>query len=217
MPKKGKIKDKWKLKKWYSVITPEYFGGLEIGSTPADDSSKLIGRVMETTLYQITNDFSHQYMKLYFQIVSIKDSQAETIFKGHEYGREFLRSLIRRRCSKIDGIVDVTTKDGYRLRVYVLVITLSKISRSQETAIRKIIGQIATEKASNLTLGELAQEMVLGKLASDVYNEAKKISPLRHVGVRKSKLLTPLEEVIQRLNAQAQQAQEVQVQAQQSS
>jgi ribosomal protein S3AE len=32
--------------------------------------------------------------------------------------------------------------------------------------------------------------MVLGKMGSDVYNEAKKICPLRHVGVRKSKLLS---------------------------
>jgi len=30
----------------------------------------------------------------------------------------------------------------------------------------------------------------LGKMGSDVYNEAKKVCPLRHVGVRKSKLLS---------------------------
>jgi len=30
----------------------------------------------------------------------------------------------------------------------------------------------------------------LGKIASDIYNEAKKIAPLRHVGIRKSKLLS---------------------------
>jgi len=39
--------------------------------------------------------------------------------------------------------------------------------------------------------------MVLGKIASDIYNEAKKIAPLRHVGVRKSKLLNPLEQLLQ--------------------
>jgi ribosomal protein S3AE len=32
--------------------------------------------------------------------------------------------------------------------------------------------------------------MVLGKIASDIYNEAKKIAPLRHVGIRKSKVVT---------------------------
>jgi small subunit ribosomal protein S3Ae len=49
--------------------------------------------------------------------------------------------------------------------------------------------KIAEEKASALTFDQFVQEMVLGKIASDIYNEAKKIAPLRHVGVRKSKLL----------------------------
>jgi ribosomal protein S3AE len=31
--------------------------------------------------------------------------------------------------------------------------------------------------------------MVLGKIASDIYNESKLVAPLRHVGIRKSKLI----------------------------
>jgi small subunit ribosomal protein S3Ae len=52
--------------------------------------------------------------------------------------------------------------------------------------------RIIKEKASTLTLDQFAQEMVLGKIASDIYNEAKKIAPLRHIGIRKSKLVTQL-------------------------
>jgi small subunit ribosomal protein S3Ae len=52
--------------------------------------------------------------------------------------------------------------------------------------------KIIKEKASALTLDQFAQEIVLGKIASDMYNEAKKIAPLRHVGIRKSKLVTQL-------------------------
>jgi small subunit ribosomal protein S3Ae len=48
------------------------------------------------------------------------------------------------------------------------------------------------EKASALTMDALAQEIVLGKIASDIYNEAKKIAPLRHVGIRSSKVVTML-------------------------
>ena len=49
--------------------------------------------------------------------------------------------------------------------------------------------KITDEKARSLTYDQLCHEMVLGKIGSDVYNVAKKITPLRHVGVRKSKLL----------------------------
>lgn len=48
--------------------------------------------------------------------------------------------------------------------------------------------QVVDEKAAALKYEQLAQEAVLGKLGSDIYNLAKKIAPLRHVGVRKSKV-----------------------------
>jgi small subunit ribosomal protein S3Ae len=49
--------------------------------------------------------------------------------------------------------------------------------------------KIVEEKAGALTFDQFAQELVLGKIASDIYNEGKKIAPLRHVGIRKSKLI----------------------------
>jgi small subunit ribosomal protein S3Ae len=52
------------------------------------------------------------------------------------------------------------------------------------------MGKVVAEKASKLTYSQLCHEMVLGKMGSDVYNEAKKVCPLRHIGVRKSKLLS---------------------------
>ena len=62
------------------------------------------------------------------------------------------------------------------------------IKTSQEREIRSIMQKIVKDKAETLTFDQFVQELVLGKIASDIYNESKKISPLRHVGVRKSKL-----------------------------
>jgi small subunit ribosomal protein S3Ae len=144
---------------------------------------------VEATLYDITSDFSHQYLKMFFQISEIDGKTAHTVFKGHEYSRDYLRSLVRRRTTKVDGLFNLTTKDGYKLRVAVSVLTLSRIKTSQEQLIRKIMEKTAYEKAVALNLDSFVQEMVLGKIASDVYNEAKKVAPLRHVGIRKSKLV----------------------------
>jgi len=56
--------------------------------------------------------------------------------------------------------------------------------------------RVIEDKASEFNYEQLSQEMILGptpnlggKIGSDIYNEAKKITLLRHVGVRKSKLL----------------------------
>lgn len=189
MSPRRRVKDKWRGKSWYRVVSPPYFGNVELGSVPADETQKLIGRVVEATLYDITNDFAHQYLKMYFQITRIDGKTAQTMFKGHEYSRDYLRSLVRRRTTRVDGIFNVTTKDGYTLRISICAFTLARIKTSQEYEIRKIMQKIAEEKASALTFDQFVQEMVLGKIASDIYNEAKKIAPLRHVGVRKSKLL----------------------------
>jgi small subunit ribosomal protein S3Ae len=187
--RRSRIKDKWRDKKWYKIVSPPYFGGVELGAVPVDDPSKLIGRIVDGTLYDITNDFAHQYLKLYFRVKDVEGKTAHTVFKGHEYSRDYLRSLVRRRTTRVDGIFNVITKDGYGLMLAVSVFTLSRIKTSQEQEIRTIMSQIVKEKATVLTFDQFVQELVLGKIASDIYNEAKKISPLRHVGVRKSKLL----------------------------
>ena len=188
--KTKRVRDKWRGKAWYMVLSPPYFGSVELGSVPAEEPDKLIGRVVDSTLYDITNDFAHQYLKMRFQIAEVEGKNAKTMFKGHEYSRDYLRSLVRRRTTKVDGLFGVTTKDGFTLRVAVSAFTLSRIKTSQERVVRGIMNRIVKEKASALTMDQFAQEMVLGKIASDIYNEAKKIAPLRHVGIRGSKVLT---------------------------
>jgi small subunit ribosomal protein S3Ae len=196
--KTKRIRDKWRGKAWHTIIAPSFFGNIELGTVPAEEESKLIGRVIEATLYDITGDFSHMYLKLFFQINEFEGKTAKTQFKGHEYSRDYLRSLVRRRTTKVDGLLNLTTKDGYKLRIAVSALTLSRIKTSQEKLIRSIMERIVKEKSAALSLDQFVQEMVLGKIASDIYNEAKKVAPLRHVGVRKSKLVgQPVKTLVQ--------------------
>ena len=183
------IRDKWRGKGWYMVVAPSYFGNVELGAIPAEEPEQLIGRVVEATLYDITADFSHHFLKMFFQVNEVDAKTAKTLFKGHEYSRDYLRSLVRRRTTKVDSLINLTTKDGFKLRIAVSALTLSRIKTSQEKIIRRIMEKTIQEKANALSLDQFVQEMVLGKIASDIYNQAKEVAPLRHVGIRKSKLL----------------------------
>lgn len=185
-----KVRDKWRLKEWYDVYSPPYFGENVVASIPCEIPAAVIGRVVETTLYDITNDFAHQSIKLYFLVVNTKDHRADTIMKSHEYATDYLRSLVRRGSTRMDGIFNATTRDQFATRVSVVAFTRDRINASQEHAVRQIMRQVVDEKATALNYDQLSQEAVLGKLGSDIYNLAKKIAPLRHVGVRKSKLLS---------------------------
>jgi len=190
MSSRGRARDKWRMKKWYTVLASSAFGNVEIGKIPADDPSKLYGRVIETSLSDLTGDFSLLHVKLYFQIIDVEGDVAKTVFKGHDLTRDYLRSLIRRGSSRVDGIFKVTTKDGYTLRVSATALTRHRAKTSQERAIRRIMKEIIEAKAQQLSFDEFVQQAVLGKIASEIYNEAKKIYPLRKVEVRKSKLLS---------------------------
>jgi small subunit ribosomal protein S3Ae len=193
LPKRvsGKVRDKWKLKRWVTVLASPSFGNAPIGKVPITDVEKPAGRVVETTLYDILKqDPQHYSFKLYFQIDRIDGDTAYTVLKGHEFSREYLRSLIRRGSSMSDLVKDYKTKDGYVCRVYTIALSQGRMNTSKKHEIRMIMDKIIGERAATLTYDQFVQETVLQKLASDVYNEAKKVTRLRHVGVRKTKLIS---------------------------
>ncbi|MDA4131977.1 MAG: 30S ribosomal protein S3ae [Thaumarchaeota archaeon] len=187
----GKVKDKWKAKQWVTVLASPSFGNAPIGRVPLTDVEKPQGRVVETTLYDILKqDPQHYSFKLYFQIDRVDGETAYTVLKGHEYSREYLRSLMRRGSSMSDFIKDYTTKDGYIVRVYCIALSQGRMNSSKKSAIRAVMDRTIAERAASLTYDQFVQETVLQKVASDVYNEAKKVTRLRHVGVRKIKLIS---------------------------
>lgn len=177
------------MKEWYDVYAPAYFGGKLIAAVPAGSEASMVRRTLEATLYDITGDFSQQHLKLYFQVTRVQGMDAETVFKGHEYTGDYLRSLVRRGSTRIDCIYNLTTKDGYNLRVSVVAFSILRVRKSQIESVRQVMRRVLQEKAAALAFDQFVQEAVLGKIASDIYNEAKQIIPLRHTGVRKSKLL----------------------------
>ncbi|UXD21501.1 30S ribosomal protein S3 [Ignicoccus pacificus DSM 13166] len=184
-------KDRWRIKKWYNIVTPEVFNNVIVGQTPADEPWKLIGRVLDTTLYDITGDFTYVHVHVYLQVIDVdeKNLQVFTRFKGHELARDYIRSLTRRKSSKVEGIFDVWTKDGYGLRLTIDTFTAYRCQTSQKKAIRKIQKEVVEELVPQMTLNELINAMLFGDLSEEISKRARKIYPIRRTEIYKSKLL----------------------------
>ncbi|MDK2789501.1 MAG: small subunit ribosomal protein S3Ae [Methanothermococcus sp.] len=182
-------RDTWKTKVWYDIRTPQVFGGDVIGQTPSNDPSLLIGRVAEISLRDLTNDHTKHMVRMYFKIDGVSGNNATTQFVGHDTTREYLKSQIRRRRSKIDTVVDVRTKDGYKIRVKAIVLTAVRARDHHKTEIRKKMEEIIRTMAKESTFPEYVQAMLLGGLGSKIYGECKKMFPLRRVEVYKSEVL----------------------------
>jgi len=178
----------WKAKSWYNLVAPEMFGKANIGETVADVPEKLIGRVIEITLGELTNDLSKQNIKLLLKVDSVGGDSAYTKFTGHQLTQDYLRSLVKRQTSNIETNVSVKTKDNYTIRVKPSCFTIKRARANQVKAIRAIMNSVIINRAKELDMEQFVQEIVTGKLSASIYHDVKPVYPLRRVEVRKTEI-----------------------------
>ncbi len=200
--RKGRVKDKWREKRWITVNAPDSFNNVPIAYVPITDDENASGRVIEVTLYDILkgDPSQHQY-KIYFQIDKVDDDKASTIFKRFEYSKEFLRSLVRRGSSKINFIIDSKTKDGYIFRIKVIALTHRQLNTSRKHALRLIAREIINNTVPQMTIDQFVQATCYSKINSDIMAAFKKVIRVRHVGLEKVKLIRTAEKEIALLEA----------------
>lgn len=174
---------------WVPVYAPEAFGKVEVAEIATRDIEKINGRTVEISLYDITKEIEHQFIKLKLRIIKVENNKAYTTFIMHDMTRDYIRSIVRRGTSRVDLITDIQTKDGWTVRIYVIAVTIRRVSSSMKSRIRKVALQALNERVPQLTLDELVREMTLGKLASLVAEKVKKIYPCKKVEIRKSKVI----------------------------
>ena len=188
--RKGRIKDKWREKRWVNVSAPDAFNNVPIAYVPITDDENASGRVIEITLFDILkgDPSQHQY-KLYFQINKVDGENASTIFKRFEYSKEFLRSLVRRGSSKINFIIDIKTKDGYVFRMKIIALTHRPLNTSRKHALRIIARDVINKTVPEMTIDQFVQATVYSKINSDLMAAFKRVIKVRHVGLEKVKLI----------------------------
>ncbi len=200
--KTRKIKDKWKEKRWVTVLAPDSFNNVPVAYVPITSDKTAVGRVVEATLFDILkgDPSQHQY-KLFFQINKVTEEKATTVFKRYEYAKEFLRSLIRRGSSRINFVIDTKTKDGYVFRIKILTLSHRELNTSRKRALRLEAKKQIERIVPQMTIDEFVQAACYGKINSDIMAATKKIIRVRHVGLEKVKLLRTSEEEVALLQA----------------
>jgi small subunit ribosomal protein S3Ae len=190
------------------MIAPDMFNRVSVGETLADDPSKLIGRTTVVTLQDLTGDYSKGHVKLHFQIYEIKGSDALTRFIGHDMRNDYVLRLARRHRTKIDGVFDVKTKDGYLLRVKPLAIADKRIKTTQARELRKIIGQVVREFAEQHTFSEFVGAMLKDELSRAAAERCRAVYPLRRLEIRKSEVLS-IPRIVERVRDEVEEEAEV--------
>ncbi len=188
-PAARKVKDRWKAKEWYKIQAPMMFNQAVLGETPSSDATSLIGRTTEVTVNDLTGDFSKMHVKLKFRVNDVRGLEAHTIFIGQDLTSDYIRRLTRRKKTKTDHVIDVVTKDGYKVRVKPMSITDKRIQASQETAVRTLMTNELQKAALEMTISDLVKHIISGDLARMLSNVAKVIVPIKRVEIRKTEVL----------------------------
>lgn len=187
-PSARKVKDKWRAKEWYKVIAPDMFGGQQIAETVSADPSLLQGRVVSVALQDITGDFSKMHIKLNLRINRVAGFEAHTEFVGHDITSDYIRRLTRRKHSKMDGVFEAKTLDGYTIKVKPMAITEKRIQTSQQKAIRHLMSNVVATAAAKQTMSELVKDVLSGDMAKLIFKECKPIYPIRKIEIRRTEV-----------------------------
>ena len=187
-PTAKKVKDKWRAKGWYTILAPEMFSSQVLGETLADEPEKLMGRVCETTVHELTGDFSRMHIKLKFSICDVKGANAYTKFTGYELTSDYVRRLTRRKRSKIDASFHLTTKDNFAVQIKPMAVAEKRIQSSQQSQIRELMFGALQKNASEMTLNEFVEKLISGELSRNVINAVKVVYPLKKIEIRKTEV-----------------------------
>ena len=186
-----KVKDRWRAKNWYNIIAPPAFDSLVIADTLTDDPSNLINRVTGVSLQDLTNDFRKSHITLFFKINKVEEEKAHTQFAGHTLTSDYLRRMIRRRRSKIEGVYDVDTRDGAVIRVKPFATTDKRIQNSQRKVVREAMKKTISDQANASTLSEFMKNILDGRMGSEIYKNCKKLYPVKRIEIHKTEVISP--------------------------
>jgi small subunit ribosomal protein S3Ae len=184
----GRRVEGWKAKSWFKVYTPDNLGKAYIGDTIANDVETVRGRIMQSTLGEITNDYAKQHIKMSFKIAEVTGDAAYTEFVGHEVTRDYLRSLVKRRSSRIDCHMQIVTKDNKKVHLTISCYTFARANIAQEHAVRNAIFAGINAQAPSWDLPPLVNGIVSGEISRDLFKAEKPLSPTRRVEIIKSKV-----------------------------
>ena len=186
------VKDKWRAKHVYKIRAPGLFQHVELGETVATEPEQVVGRTLETTLPELSGsaDSGKAHVKLRFQIERISgDGIAEARFIGHDLTSDYVRRLARRKRSKIDVSLAVTTKDGVQVVLKPVAVGEQRLQSRLRAELRHRIVTVLTEEAQGKTSPEFVREMLQGELSRVLAHGVKALYPLKKIEIRRSEVL----------------------------
>lgn len=203
---KKKVGDAFLRKEWYDLRAPSTFNVRSFGKTCVNRtqgtrlaSDGLKHRVYEMNLADLTADEEQAFRKMRLRCEDVQGRQCLTDFHGMDVTRNHLCSLVRKWMTLIECSADISTTDGYVLRVFLIGFTKRQRNQvknncyaqsSKVKLIRKRMLSVLIEEVSKSSLRELvSRKFPHNSIEKEVYRATLSLFPLQGVMVRKVKVI----------------------------
>lgn len=183
--RKRKGVDKWKTKKWFSVLAPPAFNNAVLAQTPGEDPENLMNRVVNVSARELTGNIKKNQLMLHFRVNNVQGLNAYTQFDGIEVQPGSVRRLVRRRSSKIESVDDVTCKDGITAHIKSVALCAHKVSGPRRAIIRTMMHDEIKTLAAAHDYEALLNQFVTGDHGNAIMAKIRKIAPMKRVDVLK--------------------------------
>lgn len=176
-------------KKWYDIMAPKMFSEKRVGETLSVDPSSLIGRKIDISMLELSDNYQRFYVKAQFQIVHVEGDKAFTKFVGHDIMRERLYRMVQRYGRRVDCVQDVVTKDGVGIRVKTVFMLIKRVGTSMKNVCREHALKSVEKVAKETNFEDFVKMIISGELQNVVRGDVTKIYPVGGIEVRKTEVL----------------------------
>ncbi len=196
-------------KEWFKVLSSKACGPVqEVGWTCVKKptgtqkiNDLLQGRVLEICLGDVKDgkkDIRNLSKKVKLYVEDVQGANCFTSFYKFELTRDQVQKNIRKRRTLVDLSVDVLTKDGNNLRVFVQVVSgrvegqvklNSYLVSSQVHAIRKNLSQKLLYIAASMKSDDFVNEILYDKINSALNAEVTKVHKSHTLQITKVKMI----------------------------
>jgi len=179
-----KTVDKWKKKKWFTILASKIFDKKPLGETPGEKPKNIMGRTFKTTMDVVTGQRTKRDYVLSFKVNDIQGQTASTSISGFEVNKGTLGRTVRRRNSKVALHENLPVAGGEAVTT-VIVVTDRKATNAQKAGVQKIMKEHLAQLAGK-DFEVLTQELLLGNFSNDLFKKASKVCPVKKVIVAKA-------------------------------
>ena len=178
-------------KKWIKITALRPFNDQYIGETLSPDAESAIGKRINMSLMNLTNDPKRQNIRILFEITkTYKDGVAAEMI-GYSLVASSIKRFVRRNYNRIDESYTLNTKDNKKVIIKPILLTRGLTKGSVSKTIRKLTKEFLSGAVSKLSYEELTSALLHYNIQKELRNHIKKTYPLKVCEIKVMRLEKP--------------------------